>query len=251
MTNPLAVIDIEGTSLDVTESRIVEFACVVVGPGGRAHWTQRFNPGIPIPPSATSVHGITDDDVKDCPLFSKFAAAILRGFKGKDIAGYNLRSYDLPVLDEEMRRCGLKLDLVGVNIIDAFGIFSNKEKRDLSSAVQKYCGRSHEGAHGALADAEATADVLAGQIAMYEDLKDMPMNELDKFSRRGGNEPADIAGKLYRKDGDLYYAFGKCKDVRVEDDPGFGWWIMRCDRPPFPGSTREVLAAYLTENGLW
>jgi hypothetical protein len=64
--------------------------------------------------------------------------------------GYNVR-FDLSMVDEELRRCGLKLDLTGVNVIDALGIYQKKDPRNLSAAVMKYCGRSHDDAHGAAA----------------------------------------------------------------------------------------------------
>ncbi len=248
---PLAVIDIEGTSLDVSESRIVEFACAVLKPdGSRMNWVQRFKPDIPIPAEATAVHGITDADVAGCPPFKDYAAKILKGLEGKDIGGYNLRGYDLPVLDEEARRAGLRLSIEGVNVIDAFGIFSNKEKRDLSSAVQKYCGRSHEGAHGAGPDAQATADVIEAQLSFYPDLAEMSLADLAKFSMRGDFEAADLAGKLhFDAEGKICYSFGKNKGSRVEDEPGFGLWMLRQRTPPFPGSTVEVLTAELRRIG--
>ena len=243
-TRPLVSLDLESTGVDPVLDRIIEFGCTVLSPDGtRRHWEQRFNPGMPIPAEATAVHGITDADVVDKPPFGDYAAKILAGLRGRDIVGYNLWRMDLPMIDEELRRCGLRLDLTGVNVIDAFGIFSNREPRDLSAAVKRYCGRSHEDAHGAAADAAATLDVLCGQLAEYEDLRSMDLSALSLASLRGDNQPADLAGKLYRKNGDLYYAFGKVKDMRVADDPGFGRWMLRQSTPPFPGSTREVLMA--------
>ena len=37
------------------------------------------------------------------------------------------------------------------------------DPRDLSAALRFYCGKEHAGAHDALADVEATADVLLAQ----------------------------------------------------------------------------------------
>jgi DNA polymerase-3 subunit epsilon len=243
ITRPLACIDTETTGVDPVTDRIIEFGVTVLHPDGtRTKWESRFNPGMPIPPEATEIHGITDADVADAPRFSELAAKIHRGLQGKDLAGYSLRSLDLPVIDEEMRRCGLKLDLTGVNVIDAAAIFFNKEPRNLEAAVLKYCGRSHEEAHGAAADADATLDVLFGQLAVYGDLAAMDLTALSAFSRRGDNEPVDLAGKLYRdKEGFMCYAFGKAKGARVKDDTGFAYWMLRQSSPPFPGNTCEIL----------
>lgn len=243
LTRPLVTIDTETTGTDPVKDRIIEFGCTVLHPdGSRTKWEQRFNPGSHIPDESTAVHGITDADVADKPPFSEFAVKIHRALQGKDIAGYSLRLLDLPILDEEFRRCGMKLDITGVHVIDAAGIFFKKEPRDLTAAVAKYCGRDHADAHGAGADAEATLDVLIGQMAAYEDVGAMDLADLAALSIRGDKQPADLAGKFYRDaDGDLRYAFGKCRDVKVRDDVGFGYWMMRQTSPPFPGNTCDVL----------
>jgi DNA polymerase-3 subunit epsilon len=243
LERPLAAIDVETTGIDPAASRILEIGVVVLSPNGdRKPWSQRFNPGMPIPAEATAIHGITDADVKDCPPFSEWATRISLALAGKDIIGYSLWRLDLPIIDEELRRCGLKLDLTGVQVIDCYGIFSNKEGRHLVDAVRKFCGREHADAHGALADATATVDVLMGQLEAYPDLKDMGLPALAAFSKPGGDrEMVDLAGKLYRdKDGYVRYTIGKARDVRVADDPGFGQWMIDRD---FPGSTKEALAA--------
>ena len=239
---PVACIDLESTGVDPVKDEIIDFAAVVLSPdGSRTQWQCRVKPSIPIPAEATAIHGITNADVADCPPFSHFARKIWLGLKGKDIAGYNLRSLDLPLLDEEMRRCGLKLDISGVRLLDAFGIFAKKEARSLADAVKKYCGRDHAAAHGALADADATVDVLLGQIEAYPDLAEMSLDDLAKFSQMGDFEWADLARKLYRDaDGDLRYGFSKVKDVKVRDDPGFGYWMLGKD---FCGSTCDALHA--------
>jgi DNA polymerase-3 subunit epsilon len=239
----LCCIDTETTGVDPVTDRLLELGIVLMAPdGARKTWQQRFNPGFPIPPESTAIHGITDEDVKDCPTFDLWAGRIAKALSGKDLVGYNLYRLDLPVIDQELRRCGLKLDLTGVQVIDCYGIFANKEGRKLEDAVRKFCGREHADAHGALADATATLDVLMGELEAYPDLKDLNLPALAAASKVGGEkEVVDLAGKLYRdKDGDVRYNFGKARDVKVKDDPGFGEWMMRRD---FPGSTVEALEA--------
>jgi DNA polymerase-3 subunit epsilon len=252
LTRPLCVLDTETTGVDPVIDRIIEFGCTVYLPdGSRKKYEQRFNPGMHIPEEATEIHGISDEDVKDMPPFSDHAAKIHRALQGKDIAGYNLRRLDLPLLDEELRRSELKLDLTGVVVIDVAAIFFNKEPRNLEAAVLKYCGRSHEDAHGAAADADATLDVLLGQLAMYEDLAAMELPALAAFARMGDKETIDLAGKLFRdSDGDICYAFGKSKGVKAKVDPGFGYWLLRQTSPPFPCHTCEVLRAEFERLGL-
>lgn len=246
LTRPLAVLDTETTGTDPVCDRIIEFGVTVYHPDGRLNtFEQRFNPdGVPISAGALEAHGITEEMLKDCPPFSEFAEKIHRGLQGKDIAGYNLRGLDLPLLDEELRRSGLKLDLSGVHIIDSASIFFNKEPRDLTAAYKFYCNKDLTDAHGAAADAAATLEVLLGQLERYNDLAAMDLAALAAFSRRGDKDYADLAGKLYRdSDGDLRYAFGqKTRDVKVRHDVGFAYWVLGKD---FTGNTKEVLEAEL------
>jgi len=247
LTRPAVSIDIESTGPEPETDRIIEFGAVLIAPdGSRASWCQRFNPGIPIPAGATKVHGITDADVADCPRFEEWAPRIRAALDGKDLIGFNLWKFDLIIIDQELRRCGFSLNLDGVRVLDACNIFHKKEPRDLSAAVQKFCGRDHEGAHSAAADAEATVDVLAGQLAAYPDLAAMSLDELAAYSRRDEEKKlADLAGKLYYdQEGVLHYNI-RCKgkrDVAVTDDTGFGYWMLRSD---FPGSTKDLLDEFL------
>lgn len=245
LDRPLCFLDIESTGTDPVLDRIIELGVSIIKPGAdeRVRWESRFNPGIPIPPAATAVHCITDIDVADCQPFSERAAHIHKALQGKDLAGYNLWRFDLPILDEELRRCGYKLDLRGVRVVDCFGIFSKKEPRKLEDAVRRYCGRDPLAAHSASADAEDTAEVLLGQLATYPDLDAMNMDDLAAFSWMSDQKPADLAGKLYRDaEGHLRYAFGKWKDQRVLDQQSYACWMLSKD---FPGSTKEVLTAEL------
>ena len=71
LRRPLAVIDLETTGTDIRTDRIVEISVIRVDPcGDREHRTRRINPGVPIPPDATAVHGISDADVADQPTFA-------------------------------------------------------------------------------------------------------------------------------------------------------------------------------------
>lgn len=245
----LVFLDIESTGVDPVKDRIVELAyCVVKAGGEKLSRVHRFNPGVPIPAEATAVHGITDADVAGCPPFSEFAAKVAAWMVGKDLAGYNLRKFDLPILDEELRRCGFKLDLTGARVIDCFGIFAKKEPRKLEDAVRRYCGREHTGAHGALADVEATADVYAGQIAAYPELASMGLGQLAEFSRTSEHPEVDLAGKLYRDaDGDVCFAFGKHRGEKVREHADYADWMLT--KGNFPGSTCESIQEELKRMG--
>lgn len=169
LTRPLVFLDLESTGTSPQRDRIVELALVIFRPGADEPEirTRRLDPGVPIPGEATDVHGITNEDIAGEPEFRHVAADLLSLLEDCDVAGTNIRRYDLPMLIAEFERCGLRFDPRGRRILDTQVVFYAEEPRDLTAAVRFYLDRDHEGAHGAEADALASADVLAAQVERY------------------------------------------------------------------------------------
>ncbi len=171
LDRPLVFFDLETTGLNVKRDRIVELALIRITPQGDVYErVRRFNPGIPIPPEATAVHGITDADVADEASFCSRARSLYELLEDCDLAGFNIRRFDLAMLVEEFRRCGIRFELEGRRIIDVQNIFHREEPRDLSAAARFYLGREHEEAHTALGDIRTSAAVLGAQMERYPHL---------------------------------------------------------------------------------
>ncbi len=67
LKRPIIFFDLETTGVDTARDRIVEISMVKVMPDGEEITkTRRLNPGMHIPEEASAIHGITDDDVRDC-----------------------------------------------------------------------------------------------------------------------------------------------------------------------------------------
>jgi DNA polymerase-3 subunit epsilon len=128
---------------------------------------RRFNPGKPIPAEATAVHGITDEDVAGEPPFSARAKALAELLDPCDLAGFNIRRFDLPMLLAEFKRAGVPFSAQDRRLIDAQFIFHREEPRDLSAAARFYLDREHQEAHTALGDIRTTAAVLSAQLQRY------------------------------------------------------------------------------------
>ena len=229
LTTPIVFFDLETTGTDINKDRIVEICYLKVWPNGNedAH-TMRINPDMHIPEEASSVHGIYDDDVKDCPKFKEVAKNIAKDFEGCDIAGFNSNRFDVPLLAEEFLRAGVDIDLARHRFIDVQVIYHKKEQRTLSAAYQFYCGKNLEDAHTALADTRATYEVLKAQLDKYPDLKNdiKFLSEYSSFSRN-----VDFAGRMvYDDQGNEVFNFGKYKGQLVKDvlakDPGYYGWIL-------------------------
>ena len=243
LKRPLVVFDLEPTGLCPRRDRIVEIAAVKTNPDGSEVTLERLlNPTIPIPPETTAVHGISDDDVKDCPTFADVADEIYAFFEGCDIAGFNSDRYDIPCLEEEFYRVGRNLAAAVINRVDVQRIYHKMEPRDLSSALKHYCGRSHVGAHGALADARATLDVLTAQLDRakgaeagdrYAELAGKDIAAIDDYLVPHDPNNADRNGMFRWRDGVLYVNFGKKKGEPLKkimlNEPNFLRWITKGD----------------------
>lgn len=242
LRRPLAVFDLETTGIDPMRDKIVEIAVVRVDPdGSRESTTRRINPERPIPPDATAVHGIRDDDVRDAPPFRQVARELLDFLGGADLAGFNVRRFDVPMLDREFKESGMDLALSGRRVLDAMTIFHRKEPRDLTAAVRFFLGRDHEGAHGAEADVLASLEVLDAQLARYDELP-RTVEELDAWCNPTPPGAVDRAGKFVVRDGEVVFAFGKQKGralrevARVQRD--YLEWILKQD---FPDDARALV----------
>ncbi|MBD5355971.1 MAG: 3'-5' exonuclease [Bacteroides sp.] len=241
LDRPIIFFDLETTGTNVTHDRIVEISFIKVYPDGHEEKkTRRLNPEMPIPPASTAVHHITDDDVKNEPTFRQIAKSLLDIFEGCDIAGYNSNKFDVPVLMEEFGRCGINFDISGRRFIDVQNIFHKMEQRTLVAAYKFYCGADLDDAHSALADTQATYEVLLGQLRKYPDLQNN-VEYLAKFSTIGRN--LDLAARIILDDNDVpVFNFGKHKGKAVKEvlkrEPSFFDWIMQGD---FPKNTKDVL----------
>ena len=168
LERPLVFFDLETTGLDFKNDRIIELAFIKLTPQGDVlERVRRFNPGIPIPAEATAVHGITDADVAEEMPFCRTAKSLVELLDGCDLAGFNIRRFDLQMLVQELKRCGCELSLEGRRILDMQTIFHREEPRDLSAAARFYLGRDHEEAHTALGDIRTSAAVLGAQLRRY------------------------------------------------------------------------------------
>jgi len=256
LKRPLCFFDIESTGTDVVNDRIVELAMLKRMPDGsqlKKRWL--MNPQRPIPKEVSAIHGITDEMVAQAPSFKDLAGEIAAFVEDSDLSGFNSNKFDIPMLAEEFERARQQGGEVDIDFrkrfsVDVQNIFHRMEPRNLSAAPKFYCGQTLENAHTALADTEATHDVLMAQIERYAQAFEQEAGELDqkvdvaflsRISNRG--KTLDYAGFVREnQDGQAYLSFGKYKGRLVsellEENPGYFQWIQNADFPMF---TKRVL----------
>lgn len=171
---PMVAFDTETTGTDPTQARIVT-ACIAHVAAGRTPSVRSWlaDPGVPIPAEATAIHGITDERARaegadPALVVDEVAEQLVDAWRARIPVVVMNASYDITVLDAELRRHGLasleqRLDGVDMLFVDplvldrALDRFRRGKKR-LTDLCDVY-GVTLDGAHSADGDALATARV--------------------------------------------------------------------------------------------
>jgi DNA polymerase-3 subunit epsilon len=243
LTRPLCVFDLETTGTQITKDRIVQIAIVRIKPDGKEdHFNRLVNPEMIIPDEIVAIHGISNDRVKNEPTIKEIAQEIADFIGDADLAGYNSNKFDIPMLAEELLRCGFDMDLSNRHFIDVQNIFHKMEQRTLAAAYQFYCNQTMENAHDALYDTQVTWEVFKAQMEKYPALA-AQVAELAEFTRVGDFKLLDFAGRLaIDSKGNSIYNFGKHKGKTIrqvmKEEPGYYGWMLEAD---FPLYTKQCL----------
>ncbi len=243
LTKPLVILDLETTGVWIEKDRIIEIAMIRCFPDGtRTTYETYVNPGMPIPFEASEVTGIKDTDVKDAPRFRDIAPQIFRFLEGADLGGFNVERFDLPLLEREFNECGIKFEWAKCSIYDAQKVYHLHERRDLSAAYAFYCQKELKDAHSALADTQATLDVLIAQVQKYGAGNDT-IEALKDFNYRKQTEFFDGDRKLRWWNGELYMMFGKyARKISLQEiakiDRPYLEWILKQD---FSDEVKDII----------
>lgn len=86
ISKPLIVFDLETTGLDLVNDRIIQISYIKIHPDGKEERDNIYlNPGKEIPHDVTTLTGISNDDVKDCPSFKDVASELSVTFRNCDL----------------------------------------------------------------------------------------------------------------------------------------------------------------------
>ncbi|MFE7619420.1 3'-5' exonuclease [Streptomyces sp. NPDC057496] len=173
---PLAAFDTETTGVDVEGDRIVSAALVVQDvTGGRMRVTRWLvNPGIPVPPGAIEIHGLTDDHLQrngrwPAPVVEEIGRALAeQSAAGRPLVVMNA-PFDLTLLDRELKRHRASslshylqhapLCVLDPRVLDKHLDRYRKGRRTLTDLCELY-GVVLDGAHDAAADAAAALELV-------------------------------------------------------------------------------------------
>lgn len=166
------VFDTETTGLDPAADEVVQIGAVRIV-NGRIVESERFDmlvdPGIPIPPGSTRIHGITDDMVAGAPKIGEAVRAFHRFCRGAVLVAHNA-PFDVGFLRRYGKTEGLAFDhLVLDTVLLSAVLFGGSESHTLDALAERLGVDIDDGVrHTAIGDAVATAKVFVAALAMLE-----------------------------------------------------------------------------------
>lgn len=189
-TGVIGSYDCETTGRDPLQARLIS-AAFVTSDGGRRDFL--VDPGVPIPPETTEVHGITTEYAQEhgsdpVEVLEQIAELLAAHLSAKlPLVVFNA-PYDLTLLEVELERHGLRSLAARVGriepVIDPLVIDKavdrfRKGKRNLESQCAHY-GVTIEGAHDAAVDAVAAMEVAKAQAERYPEVGQITPVELHR-----------------------------------------------------------------------
>ncbi len=195
--------DTETTGLDVKEARILQLGGMALVEG-RLRADDAFetlvDPGVPIPPRSTAIHGITGQMLRTAPDFADAWQRFEEYRSGRLLVGYAL-GFDLAVLEREAHRAGLLWQAPRTLCVRMLAGIVNPDLPDASlDAIAAWLEVETSGRHSALADARIAGEVftalaphLAGRgirtVAEAERASSLRSQALRQQAEAGWSEP--------------------------------------------------------------
>ena len=167
MSQRQIVLDTETTGLDAKLGhRIIEIGCVelIDRKFTGKHFHQYVNPKRKVDPGAFKTHGISDDFLKDKPIFEDIVEDLLSFISGAELIIHNA-PFDVGFINNELKLINSSVNSAAdiCSIIDSLKLARNMhpgQKNSLDALCKRYLvDNSKRELHGALLDAEILADV--------------------------------------------------------------------------------------------
>jgi DNA polymerase-3 subunit epsilon/CBS domain-containing protein len=172
------VLDTETTGLDPREARVIQIGAVGLLGGLQSAgdvYDALVNPGGPIPPVSTGIHGISDADVADALPFAGIAEGLDAYIGGRIVVGHNI-GFDLAVLKREHERAGMRWDMprtLDTRLLST--LVAPKLPGHSIEQLSEWLGIEITDRHTALGDARVTAAIL---IALVPKLRERNIRTL-------------------------------------------------------------------------
>jgi DNA polymerase-3 subunit epsilon len=214
------ILDTETTGLDPAQGhKVIEIGAVEMInrrlTGNNFH--HYLNPERAIDEAAMEVHGISNEQLLDKPLFDDLAVELIGFLKGAELVIHNA-PFDVGFLNSEFNSIGYGEKVIEEHceVLDTLVMARQKhpgQKNNLNALCKRYfVDNTQRTLHGALLDAEILADVYlqmtGGQISLLGESEDLTSSGKDSSIRK--IDIADTSNlRVIRADSDEIQAHDK------------------------------------------
>ncbi|MFD1849511.1 ATP-dependent DNA helicase DinG [Oceanobacillus bengalensis] len=208
------VIDLETTGHSPTkDDKIIEVGIVVIENNEITETKSTFfNPKQSIPPFITKLTGITDEDVKDAPLFHEEADKIIEIFKDSYLIAHNV-PFDLGFLNSELELNGKgKLTNPVIDTVELSRILYPKSTSYKLNQLAEYLNIQHDVPHRALSDAYVTAKLF---LKLKEKLDTLPYETIHSLLQLSSMFKSDLYALLNERQEKLAFSTTDRDDIET------------------------------------
>ena len=179
MAKKYIILDTETTGLEVEQGhRVIEIGAVLLNDRKKSeeHFHSYLNPERLIDEEATKVHGISNQDLENKPLYQEIAEEFLEFIQGSTLVIHNA-DFDVGFLNNELNLVSSKYPKLEeiCEVIDSLSLARKKfpgQRNSLDALANRFDVTGYDRTyHGALLDANILADVymlLTGGQSNFE-----------------------------------------------------------------------------------
>lgn len=221
------VIDCETTGLNPKSDAITEIAAIKIC-GGKPIGTfhSLINPKQQLSTQITSLTGITNEQLKDCPTFDELVPTFLEFIADCVIVGHNVR-FDIGFINAGFKKAGyLKLKNPYLDTLSlAKKLIPTEVPNFKLATLAQYCKAETSPTHRAFADVQATIEVFhylierssSIGVAGIKDLFTLPsIKKRERFIKRhlSANAPSEPGVYMFVSDTDEILYVGTSRNIR-------------------------------------
>jgi DNA polymerase-3 subunit epsilon len=229
MTKEVVAFDLETTGLDVKKDYIIQMALIKFNSDTFEELKRMCFYIIPdgdfiITDEAFNKHGISLDKINSKGKRLTEIWDVCKEFIGNcDMLSYNGNHFDVPMLYNNLLRCGLTFDFQNRTFYDSLVIERKRNSMRLEDVYKRYTGETLDNAHDAFFDTQALIKIFKHQCE----------NTNESVFDRNFNLPSIEDFLKYNEDGDLTFTIGKYRNKKTNDicisDPRYIKWIFESD----------------------
>lgn len=191
------IFDTETTGLDRLDDRIIEIGGVELVnrfPTGRTFHVYINPEGRPVNPEALAVHGISNEQLLDKPLFAGILQDFLNFIDGAKLIAHNA-TFDMGFINAELNRLGHP-PIHNDRVVDTLALARRKHPmgpNSLDALCRRYgIDNSHRTMHGALLDSQLLAEVYIELIGGKQTALGLTVSDQTKNRNEAGESAAIV-----------------------------------------------------------